>query len=337
MAGAGATAEKQEKPESKAEAPDAAAPSGPDSTTNFQFAAKVFSVAGAYFGMAQDGRPALFVRLGELRAAVSFPSLRSEFAIADDSSDGRLLTLVEQALGFVKQVRPGDSIPSELLDGSASWGVDERHHAIARGRLAAQLAAWLGGGEASKLEADQVIELAEDADIKQRVQKAFDELAEKLGIGRERRQEVVDKIDGFAAELAYIEGLRDRYAEVQGVARKCRELGGLYKRDRTVTENLIRIRALMQTPLADFDNTFEQVEAQTCEIMTVLRKFPEQVAFVRRMRDELRRKLLKWDELIELWKVPHHEEADRVDRLVRETYGFLARNYSLSSRWASRG
>jgi hypothetical protein len=327
MSGAGATAEKQE----------GAAKEGGGGATNFEFATKVFSVPGAYFALAQDGKPALFVRLGELRAAVSFPSLRSEFAIGEDSGDGRLLTLVEQALNYVKQVRPGDSSPSELLDGTASWSVDERHHLIARGRLAAQLAAWLGGGEASKLDAEQVIELADDADIKQRVQKAFDELAEKLGIGRERRQEVVDKIDSFAAELAYIEGLRDRYGEVQGIARKCRELGGFYKRDRTVIENLVRIRALMQTPLAEFDNTFEQVEAQTCEVMTVLRKFPEQVAFVRRMRDELRRKLLKWDDLIDLWKIPHHDEPDRVDRLVRETYGFLARNYSLSNRWISRG
>jgi hypothetical protein len=328
MSGAGATAEKQES---------AAQEAGGASTTNFEFTTKVFSVPGAHFALAQDGKPALFVRLGELRAAVSFPSLKSEFAIGEDTNDGRLLGLVEQALSFVKQVRPGDSIPSELLDGTASWSVDERHHLIARGRLAAQLAAWLGGGEASKLDADQVIELAEDADIKQRVQRAFDELAEKLGIGRERRQEVVDKIDGFAGELAYIEGLRDRYGEVQAIARKCRELGGFYKRDRTVIENLVRIRALMQTPLTDFDNSFEQVEAQTCEIMTVLRKFPEQVAFVRRMRDDLRRKLLKWDELIELWKIPHHDEPDRVDRLVRETYGFLARNYSLSNRWVSRG
>jgi hypothetical protein len=327
MSGAGATAEKQE----------GAAQEGGGATTNFEFATKVFSVPGAYFALAQDGKPALFVRLGELRAAVSFPSLRSEFGIDEETEDGRLLTLVEQALNYVKQVRPGDSIPSELLDGTASWSVDERHHLIARGRLAAQLAAWLGGGEASKLDAEQVIELVDDADIKQRVQKAFDELAEKLGIGRERRQEVVDKIDGFAAELAYIEGLRDRYGEVQAIARKCRELGGFYKRDRTVIENLVRIRALVQTPLAEFDNTFEQVEAQTCELMTVLRKFPEQVAFVRRMRDELRRKLLKWDELIELWKIPHHDEPDRVDRLVRETYGFLARNYSLSNRWVTRG
>lgn len=328
MAGVGAVAERQENSAEEA----ASAP-----TTRFDFAAKVFSVAGAYFALAQDGRPALFVRLGELRAAVSFPSLRSEFRIEEESSDGRLLTLVEQALAFVRVIRPGDSIPSELLDGTASWSVDERHCLIAQGRLAAQLVAWLGGGEASKLEPQQVLELAEDPETKQRVQKAFDELAEKLGLGHERRQEVVDKIDGFASELAYIEGLRDRYGEVQAIARKCRELGGYYKRDRTVLENLVRIRALMQTPLTDFDNAFEQVEAQTCEIMTVLRKYQEQVEFVRRMRDDLRRKLVKWDELIEMWKVPHHDEPDTVDRFVRQTYGFLARNYSQSNRWVSRG
>lgn len=322
MAGA-AAAEKEEA---------AAAPS-----TRFDFEAKVFSVPGCYFALAQDGRPALFVRLGDLRAAVSFPSLRSEFSIAEDSNDGRLMALVEKALAYVKQIRPGDSIPSELLDGTASWSVEERHLLIARGRLAGQLAAWLSGSELKRLEPQQLLELAHDPETKQRVNKAFDELADKLGLGRERRQEVVDKIDGFARELSYIEALRDRYGEVQAIARKSRELGGSYKRDRAVLENLLRIRALIQTPLVEFDNMFEEIEAQTCEVMTVLRKFGEQVEYVRRMRDDLRRKLLKWDDLIEAWKVPHHDEPDKVDRLVRLTYSFLARHYAQASRWVSRG
>lgn len=323
MAGA-AAAEKQ-----------AEAASAPNTT--FAFEAKVFSVPGCYFALAQDGRPALFVRLGELRAAISFPSLRTEFSIPDDSTDARLLELVEKALAYVKQIRPGDSIPSELLDGSASWSVEERHLLIARGRLAGQLAAWLSGSELKRLEPAQLLELAQDPETKKRVSSAFDELAEKLGIGRERRQEVVDKIDGFGRELAYIEALRDRYGEVQSIARKCRELGGYYKRDRAVVENLVRIRALMQTPLAEFEAVFEQIEAQTCEVMTVLRKYGEQVEFVRRMRDDLRRRLLKWDELIELWRVPHHDEPDRVDRMVRAAYSFLARNYAQANRWVSRG
>lgn len=314
-----------------------AEPASGSSETHFVFASKVFAVPGAHFAIAPDGRPALFVKLGELRAAISFASLKAEFGIAEDDGDGRLLTLVEQALGFVKQVRPGDSIPSELLDGTASWTVEERHHLIARGRLASQLASWLAGDQTDETEASKLMDIAEDPGVKERVQRAFDELAEKLGLGRERRQEVVDKVDGFARELAYIEGLRERYGEVQAIARKSREMIAACKRDRALQDSLDRIRALIQAPLAEFDNVFSLIEAQTCEIMTVLRKYPEQVEFVRRQRDDLRRRLVRWDELIELWKAPHGDEPDKIDRLVRAAYGFLARNYSQSSRWVSRG
>jgi len=312
-------------------------PAPASSTANFVFASKVFAVPGAQFAIAPDGRPALFVRLGELRAAISFASLRAEFGIDEDDGDGRLLALVEQALGFVRQIRPGDSIPSELLDGTASWTVEERHHLIARGRLASQLASWLAGSQADETESAKLIDIAEDPNVKERVQHAFDELAEKLGIGRERRQEVVDKVDGFARELAYIEGLRERYGEVQAIARKTREMAAACKRDRALQDSVDRIRVLIQSPLAEFDNIFKLVDAQTCEIMTVLRKHAEQVYFVRRQRDELRRRLVLWDELIEMWKVPHNEAPDKIERLVRAAYGFLARNYSQSSRWVSRG
>ena len=56
-----------------------------------------------------------------------------------------LLDVVEKGLRFVHEIRPGDSIPSELLDGTASWRVEERHRRRARGRLMAQLIAWTAG------------------------------------------------------------------------------------------------------------------------------------------------------------------------------------------------
>ena len=86
--------------------------------TEFNFEHKLFAVPGAYFALTPGAnQPALFVQLGAVSASLSIPSISNEFAIAPDSNDHKLLELVKGALSYVKQVRPKDSIPSELLTG----------------------------------------------------------------------------------------------------------------------------------------------------------------------------------------------------------------------------
>ena len=65
--------------------------------------------------------------------------LRREFDLGDESNDAKLLDSVAKSLKYVKQIRPNDLIPQEILDGTASWSVEDRHRAVARDRLAAFL------------------------------------------------------------------------------------------------------------------------------------------------------------------------------------------------------
>src|SRR5882724_8269649 len=113
-------------------------PGGPgasERTTTFSFQNKLFGLEGGYFSMTRDSKePVFHVMLGELRAALPLPMLREEFKIAVDSPDDRLLGIVEKSLRFVKEIYPNDTIPRELLDGSASWAVEERHRQIAKSR-----------------------------------------------------------------------------------------------------------------------------------------------------------------------------------------------------------
>jgi len=105
--------------------------------THFVFRHSVFSVDGSYFSARKGGQdPCLNVPMGEVMATVAIPALRKEFDIADDSADGKLLDVVVQALKYLRIIRVNDAIPSELLDGSASWSVEDRHRATARCRLA---------------------------------------------------------------------------------------------------------------------------------------------------------------------------------------------------------
>lgn len=317
-----------------ATASPAATRAGAPRSTHFRFDHKVFGVEGARFALTSDSQEAaLYVLLGDLQVALLLPTLRYEFGIKPDSNDGELLSVVERSLRYVKEIRPNDSIPREILDGSASWQVEERHRMIAKGRLSLQIASWLTGDEHVVVDLVALEQLVEDPLTKQKVDKAFGEIAEKLGIGRERKNEVVDRIDDLARELAYIEALRERYGAVQEVIRKLGEFVRTYKNDRTMTQEISRVRTLLMRPQSEFDSLFGQCDAMTGEILAVLKKFEAQVEFVRDMRDDLHSKLMKWDEVIEQWKGLEVVKGENQENAIKAMYRFTARNYPQRQDW----
>ncbi|MFM7347569.1 MAG: hypothetical protein ACKO1J_19625 [Tagaea sp.] len=112
-------------------------PRTPDPARTFVFGHKVFAAPNAHFKLdEQTGEPVFSVDLGDLKAMLGFETLRRSFAIAPASPDDRLLEAVARGLRFVRRIRPGDAIPAELLDGSASWKAEAHHAARAKARLA---------------------------------------------------------------------------------------------------------------------------------------------------------------------------------------------------------
>jgi hypothetical protein len=317
-----------------ATAPSAAARPGAPRSTHFRFEHKVFEVEGARFAHTCDTQEAaLYVMLGDLQVALLLPTLRDEFGIKPDSNDSELLSLVERSLRYVKEIRPDDSIPREILDGTASWQVEDRHRMIAKGRLSLQIASWLAGEEAVVVDLAALEQLAEDPLTKQKVDKAFAEIAEKLGMGRERKNELVDRIDHLARELAYIEALRERYGCAQEIIRKLAEFVRTYKNDRLMNQEISRVRTLLMRPEGEFDSLFAQCDAMTGEILSVLRNFDAQVEFVRDMRDDLHTRLMKWDELIAQWRGLDVVKGENQENAIKATYRFAARNFPQRQDW----
>jgi hypothetical protein len=304
-----------------------------DRSTHFAFAHKVFSIKDAVFHLSSTEEPLFRVDLGDLKCGISISSMRNEFSIAPDSEDGKLLALIEKALRFVKEIRPGDSIPKELLDGSCSWSVEDRHRALARNRMTVQLAAWLSGGQSETADAASLEKLANDPETKKRVQKAFIEAAEKIGLGRDRAPEVIDRFETLARELAYIEALRERYQQVRMIMVRLNEAMGHFKSERTISEEIVRVQMLMRNPDGEFLNDFGLVDAQTSEILTMLKKIDMQIAFIRANRDDFHYKLMKWDELIEKWGAIKMEKSEALETLIRATYRFVAQHYPQRSDW----
>jgi hypothetical protein len=304
-----------------------------DRSTHFAFQHKVFSIKDAVFKLSQNEEPLFHVNLGDLKCGVSIGSLRNEFGIKPDGDDGKLLELIEKALRFVKEIRPGDSIPKELLDGSCSWSVQDRHRKLAHNRMTVQLASWLSGGEADINDASQLEKLASDPETKQRVQKAFAEAAEKIGLGRDRAGEVIDRFETLARELAYIEALRERFQHVRLIMVKLSEMSQIYKPERAIMEELVRVQMLMRNPDGEFQNDFGLIDAHTCEIVNMLKKIDMQIAFIRANRDDLHYKLMKWDDLIAKWESIKIEKGETLENLMRTTYRFVAQHYPVRSNW----
>ena len=312
----------------------AAPKAGMPRSTYFNFQHKVFGVEGARFAHTTDTKEAaLYVMLGDLQVALLLPTLREEFGIKPDSQDGQLLGVIERSLKYVKEIRPNDSIPREILDGSASWSVEDRHRMIAKGRLSLQLASWLTGEESVVVDAVQLEQLVEDPATKQKIDKAFGEIAEKLGLGRDRKSEVVDRIDALARELSYIEALRERYGCVLEIIRKLAEFVRTYRNDRQITQEISRVRTLLMRPQSEFDSLFGQCDAMTGEILSVLKKFDAQVEFVRDMRDDLHSKLMAWDDVITQWSGMEVAKGEAQENAIKAMYRFVARNYPQRQDW----
>ena len=302
-------------------------------STHFIFDHKLFAIPDCFLGKdpATDD-PGLSLPLGEVRAFLPLGPLMKMFK--DMSADDiRLLNLAINGLTHVREIRPGDSIPTEILDGSASWSVGPEHLDRARGQMLASLVAIdkmpppqdAGKAGATLLERDRKFIERRDA--------AFVLMAERYGPLGERKnlQGIMDRV---SRELSYIEGLRDRYTLVGKIAERITSSARVYKNSGTLSEEIYRVRLLMKTPVDSFNLSFQNVDGQCAEIANVLRKPDEMIAFVRRNRDELHQRLMVWDRLVEQWREEDAQKrSKRLETLLLITYRFVARNFPANQEW----
>lgn len=290
-------------------------------------------VEDIYFRMDDTtGEPSAIVRLGEETLALPFPGIVREFKL--DGRDADMLRLVAKGLKYVRALRIGDPVPQEILTRKASWEIQPRHRQIAYHRLALQLLGWLSGDEHVITEAEEILQVAGDPTFRKKINEAFGEAAEALGLGRENREEVVHHIGELANELAYIEALRDRFHAIERADAKIQELRRLYGNYRSVLEIADPVAKLMERAVTQFRAAFEQTDAQTGEIMAALRNIEAQKAYIQDVRDELHIRLMVWEDLLNEWEAMHPRRSDAAEDLLARTYRFLAPRFMPVDEWA---
>jgi hypothetical protein len=331
--GAPAEAKAGDAKTAEGEAAEPAKPKG-DRSTHFIFEHKVFAIPGARFLMAPDThRPVYSVPLGALKGMMDLQLVRSSFSIKAGSPDDEVLTVVGKSLKYVKDIRPGDTIPNELLDGSASWSVSDQHRMIAKNRLMLQLASWVTGRETVVTDMEHLQQVVEDPAMKKNISDGIAKMAGQLGLPEEKKEEVLDRIDKLARELCYIEALRSRLNELKLIPLKLREIEHYFRRNKTLGQEVQQIIRLIRPPLQAYSGHFDQVDAQTGEIVAALKNLDNQINYVRESRDELHQKFMVWDKMHEKWREVVIEVGEEPLELIHETYRFAAHNFLQPKSW----
>jgi hypothetical protein len=289
----------------------------------------------------QDGAPVMIIPMGEREASVPLRALQREFGIEDDSADGRMLGLIAESLDFVAGLQPGDRLPAEVLTGQASWEPKPQHRALAAAKLRLRLLVWvdpeaLGDSPlGSDDEAARIRRLDEDPRLRPLVAAAFSRAAEALGLAAPA--EVVRLVEKLADELGYIEALRDMLLRrMRAMSGRLGQLAhGSRGADAHRMEPMNQVIRLTGLAQAQISGRFDEIDAQTGEVLAALRNAGSQQSFIRSNRDFLYRCLRGWEPVLKEWEHAGTSLDDWTWHLIGRTYQFLAPRYMPVTEWTA--
>ncbi|MBB4264851.1 hypothetical protein [Roseospira visakhapatnamensis] len=276
-------------------------------------------------------QPVAMVSLGDEVVSLPLEGVRKEFAIASDSPDGRMLALLAKGLKFVKGLRLGDPIPREVLTGDASWEPKDKHRQIAYHRLSMQVLGWLSGDEHVITNPDELMQVAGDPTFRRRVNEAFGEAANALMLSS--KEQVTDLLRDLSNDLAYIEALRDEFNAIKRAYLKAQDLRTIYANEHSMLATAHSLLRLFNLAVEDFTRAFETVDAQTGEIMAALRNLDMVKTYLHTHRDDLRVRLVVWEDLLTAWLDHPMQPGRSLEDLMAATYRFLGPRYMPVDEW----
>ena len=277
--------------------------------------------------------PVMITVLDQHEVSLKFSGIRAELNLKDNSADAKMLGVVAQGLKYVRELRIGDKVPSEMTSGRASWAVTDAHRATAHNRVTMQLVSWMSGEEMLITDPSQLAQVVDDPKTKEKISQAFSAAAKALGIAEERREDVLALIANLAGELSYIEALRDEFHEILRIRQTVQGLEKTYKRERSVLDTITPLKRLMKIVIDNFGDSFEQLDAQTGEILSALTNIAQVSRFIRQNRDDLHRRLWAWEGIIEDWRTLTPNRSTKAEKLLDELYHFLAQRYLPRDEW----
>lgn len=291
-------------------------------------------VEGVRFQLHQvTGQPGVTISLAKNEAFLTLSSLKKEFQIEAGTSDGRMLSLVADGLKYVKGLLLGDELPKEILTGEASWNLSPTHLAIAHQRVAMRLITLVSTDEPTTTDPKELLALADDPSIKKKINEAFEVAAIELGMRREQKEEVIEFVNALAAELGYIEFLREKFQGIDSMRERIQKVRVLHSRTVSIRESSDQVARLIERAVAEYKAMFDDIDERTGAVVPLLRDIDDSIVYIRKMRDDLHVRFLAWDDLLKQWEPRLVEYSFKVNELLRATHQFLAPRFMSFTDW----
>ncbi|MBL4596145.1 MAG: hypothetical protein JKX99_06170 [Robiginitomaculum sp.] len=301
------------------------------SLDHFDFESKVFKVEGIWFQRnSLTGEADFYVPLGTIQACIPVSKILAKFAIDPDGNDAKLLLRVERALLHVPTIRPGDAIPSELIDGTASWKYEICHKLIAEGRLAWHVLQWAKITDAETPSPSELISFSQSPQMQTHGKDAHQALADKLELAN--LDELYERIAELANELAYVEALKEHFVSIFQLQRQFSKAAHACKNEKVAADEFSRILALSQAPLQWVRQQFVDLFDDYNHIEPVLSDIKAAVIVIRKFRDQLHLESRKWAPIVKDWNAEKNPEQNV--HIRRRIYHFLASQWSFENQWA---
>jgi len=281
-------------------------------------------------------QPGMSISMAKNEAFLTITSVRKEFGIPNDSADGEMLSRISDALKYVKGLLIGDSLPKEILTGEASWNITPRHIAIAHQRVALKLVMLVSTDQPTTSDPAELLKLADDPEVKKKVNESFSVAAVELGMQPEQKEEVIEYVNTLAQELGYLEALRDKFETIEKMRDKIQAVRKVCSNKPTLRETADQVARLMERAKAEYTAMFDDIDKRTAEVMPMLRQLDDTIQTIRKLRDDLYIRFRVWDELLARWSEGHIEYSMKIGDILRDTHQFLAPRFMTFTDWTSQ-
>jgi hypothetical protein len=286
-----------------------------------------------------DRRPVYVINLGDQAGIVSFPAIRQELLLEDCGTDQAMLDAVGEALKFVRDIRLGDTLPNEIVNGEASWDPDPHHHKIANRRVLAALVKWSEGQDDVVTQPSNLQRFLADHVDRAVISQALKRLDEEVGDLSPGLAQIQPVLIGFAKELAYIEALRETVGRVRRIGTildRIRHVGGGQANDAHEVAAVLRVFTHM---MRMFDQKLESIDDQLGDIVGAVSAHESFRKHIRQVRNQLRSELIAWDGPLGQWEgvTPQNFDLAEVAPKISDLYRFLAPLYSPVDEWVRLG
>ena len=292
--------------------------------------------ADGYFHLdLADCKPVYVINLGDQGGIISLQSIKQELRLGDYGADEAMLNAVCGALKFVDEIRVGDSLPSEIINGEASWEPEAHHRTIADRRVVAAMVKWSEGLDGPISELNDLQRFTKEHVNQDKIAQALRRLDETVGSESRGLLRIQPVLKRLAKELSYIEAQRDTIERVRRIGRileHIRRIGGGQASDtHEVTGVLRSFKPMIQM----FDKHLASVDDQVDEFLAAVSAHETLFVHIQQVRNELRYQLKAWDEYLPDWDSVSRKNVNAFDvsTKIGDLYRFLAPLYAPVDEW----